>query len=110
MFPACLVGAIGPAVPLFYKCARRIGRFGETDCPIFIQDFVPVLLNRERKIGIFSQCIGGEESQLFDDAAAPGANGSRHYNNAIEKREGALVEVLARDVLERLPAREQIDT
>ena len=52
---------------------------------------------------------GAEAAAVVDRFGAPGAQRAGNNRNAIQQIEGALFQILAGDVFERLPAREPTD-
>src|SRR5437588_7108966 len=108
MFPRCLERAVHPAISLANKSAQSIGRFGQTGSFVFVCDRVTKLTNCHRKVRVFGKRKMSETSRSDDQLATPCADRARYYGDAVEQVERATVEILTRDVLERLPSSQKV--
>src|SRR5579875_326984 len=103
VLPDRLERAERPAEPLANQRVNRFGHFGVTDGVLVVQDFPAFAANGEREVRIFRNRFAGEASVVAQDVGAPGPHGAGHDRDAIQQIEGALFQILAGDVLERLP-------
>src|SRR5690348_18235151 len=100
MLPRALQRAERPAEALLRERAHGVRRLGVTDRTVGIRDGVSLAPNGERQVLILGERVVAEAADLLDEIASPCAHGAGHDRDAIEEREGAAVEVLARDVLD----------
>ena len=82
------------------------GNFGAADGVFVVENFPAVAADGESQVGIFRNRVAGKSAVRAQQIGAPRAHGAGHHRNAIQQIEGALFQVLAGDVFERLPARE----
>ncbi|MCU0634875.1 MAG: hypothetical protein MUE41_08385, partial [Gemmatimonadaceae bacterium] len=109
MLPGALQRAEAPAEALLEQRTKRLRRLRPGNRAIGQADAIPLAEKREGEVLVFGQCVVPEAPARQDRVAPPGTDRARHHRDAVEQRERATVEVLARDVLDRLPPRDEVD-
>ena len=109
LLPRGLQRAEHPAEALFQQGADRVRRLGVGEGAVLVHHVVSLPQDRHREVGVLGQRIGGEPARREHELAPPCADGAWDDGDAVEQIERAPIEVLAGDVLERLPAREEVD-
>ena len=108
MFPDRLQNPKRPAETLAHQ-AIGVGRgFGEGQCQVFVFHAMPVFQQRHGEVGIFRHGIHVIATRLAHGLHAPRSDRSWHHAHRAHRVERPPLEVLAGDVLQRLPARPQV--
>src|SRR4051794_15875060 len=108
MLPETLQRAKRPPEALLGEPAKRVGCFRVSDRLVGVRDRVAAASNRQREILVLRQRVLAEATGLLHERLAPGTDRARHDGDAVEERECAAIEILARHVLDRLPARDEV--
>src|SRR5512147_479829 len=103
MLPEALQGTEGPAEALLNEALDRIGRLGPGDRGALVQHGVASLLDGDGQILVLGERIGGKSAKPLKRLAPPRADGARHNGDAAKARQSAALEILARDIFDRLP-------
>src|SRR5260370_28277489 len=106
MLPEGLQRAEGPAETLADELPGSFRSFGPGDGLFVVADAPAETADSNGQIGVFGDGVRGDATRGFDGFCAPGTERSRHNRNAIQQVKRAFLNVLAGDVLERLPAGE----
>src|SRR5215472_2465729 len=110
MLPKRLQRAKGPAKALANQRPWSFGRLSPSNGLFVIADPPSKATNSNGQVGIFCDGVRSNPARSFNGLFAPSAKRTRDHGNAIEQVEGALLQVLTGDVLERLPASEPART
>src|SRR5260370_868870 len=106
MLPEGLQSAEGPAETLTDELPGGFRSFRPGD-GLFVVDNAPTeAADSNGQIGVFGDGVRSDAARGFNGFLAPRTERSGHNGNAIQQVKGALLHVLAGDVLERLPARQ----
>src|SRR5260370_5806838 len=104
MLPKGLQRTEGPAETLADELPGCFRSFRPGD-GLFVVDNAPTeAANSNGQIGVFGDGVRGDAARGFNGFLAPCTERSRYNGNAIQEVKGALLHVLAGDVLKRLPA------
>src|SRR5262245_12636344 len=109
MLPEALQGTVGPSESLLCQHPQGLRRFGPADRRLFIANLVPELTYLERKILILGECVGAEATTFFNQLSSPRADCARYHRDAIQAGKRAAVHILRGDVLQGLPACNDVD-
>src|SRR6266436_260078 len=105
MLPEGLQRAKGPAETLADQLAGRFRSFRPGNGFFVVADAPAEAADGDGQIGVFGDGVRRDATRGFDGLLAPSAQRAGYDGNAIQQVEGALLHVLAGDVLQRLPAR-----
>ena len=89
--------------------AQCVGGLSEGDGVVGVGHPPAAPQQDEGQVLVLGQRAAAEPAGLQDQMATPRADRAGHHRDAIEQRESPAVDVLARHVLDRLPARDQVD-
>ena len=109
MLPKTLQRAVRPAKSLLRQHAQSLRGFRPADRLFFIADLVAALANLHRQVLIFRQCALAKAAALFNQLPSPRPNCAGHNGDAVQARERAPIHILRSNVLQRLPARDDVD-
>src|SRR5262249_12946608 len=109
MFPDALQRSKRPSEALLRQAVQRIGGLRVRDRRVDVVHRPARTMKTDREILILGERVGAEPTNAVDGRLPPRTDGTWHHRDAIEQGERAPVEILARDVLERLQARHEVD-
>ena len=109
MLPEALQRAEGPTKPLLGKTSDRIRRLGPGNRGAVIQHGVAGFLKCDGQILVLGERIDGKAAHPLERLAPPGANGAGNDGDAAKHRQRAALQILARDIFECLPTRDDVD-
>src|ERR1700682_3285073 len=110
MLPDRLKRAEGPAEALTHERCPGLRRLCPGDGFFVIADAPAGPADRDGKVGIFCDRIARKPFRGAQGIDWPCSQCSRDHGNTIEQIEGALLQILAGDVFEGLPAGEPLGT
>src|SRR5262249_32903721 len=99
----------GPPEPLLVQVLEAVRDLGVSDGCRFVFHAPPDTPDPPGQIHVLGHGVGGVPAGLDDRFAPPGADGAGHDGDGVDGVIGAAVEVLAGDVLDRLPVRQRVD-
>src|SRR5206468_6312016 len=102
VFPKTLQSAIRPPRPLSRKCADSFRRFRPRYCAGHIHDVLPLSMQREREISVFSEGLQTQPACFIDRVFANGADRAWHHGDAVPAIVSAPVQVETAGVFQRL--------
>ena len=108
VLPHRLHDAEGPAEALPHQAVRGAGRLGIGQGAVLVIYPIARLQKRHGEIGVLGDGIRLVATGGAHGGGAPGADRAGHHADGIERVQRAPLEVLAGDVLQRLPARPQV--
>src|SRR4029450_8304795 len=109
MLPKALKRAKCPAEALFDETFYGVGRFGPCDRRAVVENPVPSFLERDGEILILGEGVCGKAPELHQRLSPPRANSARDHRDAAKSCQSSALQILACDIFESLPARNDID-
>src|SRR5437899_9651868 len=88
-----LQSAVRPPRPLSRKCADSLRRFRPRYCAGHIHDAMPLSMQREREISVFSESLQTQPACFIDRVFANGADRTWHHGDAVPAIVGAPVQI-----------------
>ena len=98
-----------PAEALAHEAVHVDRGLGEGQRLVLVDDLVALFEQVHGEVGVFGDGVGVVSAAGLDRRGAPRADGPGNHHDHVEEVQRAALEVLAGDVLERLPARPQVD-
>src|SRR6266496_1398595 len=102
VFPKTLQRAIRPPRPLSRKCADSFRCFCPRYCAGHIHNALPLSMQREGEIRVFSEGLQTQPTCFIDRVFANSANRARHHGDAVPAVVGAPVQIKTAGVFQCL--------